>query len=217
MDHGKKALPDNVEHIQSNFRLNVAPINNLLSPELSPQRLSTGEFYPPEHSPQRMSTGGFSPSSYIPYQGLQVWSAPELPATDMIFFSQTSPEKFVTVPDRSRLYDLIGNGPGLKPKNHSETSSPLHSRMSPESSPAWHGSNGTVAVHPLPLPPGAAVPSQQTFVHQAALKSEVSSIKSQWQKGKLIGSGTFGNVFVATNRYVFILGFFLFLFCFGIF
>ncbi|XXG55756.1 hypothetical protein AAC387_Pa03g3354 [Persea americana] len=201
LDGGKKALVDSVEHIQGDNRLNVpsrnTSMNNFSSPEVSPQRSSTGYFFPPEHSPQRMSTGCFLPSPYMSYQGLQVWSAPELPATDMIFFSQTSPEKF---PDNSGLHSLIGNGPGLKPRNRSGTSSPLHLRMSPECSSQWHGSNGSIAVHPLPLPPGAAVLSQPTFVHQAALKSEVSSMKSQWQKGKLIGSGTFGNVFVATNR-----------------
>lgn len=218
MDRGKKALVDSVEHIQGDIRLNVTsrntPINNFSSPEVSPRRSSTGDFLPPEHSPQRMSRGCFLPSPYMSYQGLQVWSAPELPATDMIFFSQTSPEKFVTSPDNSGLHSLIGNGPGLKPRNRSGTSSPSHLRMSPECSPQWHGSNGTIAVHPLPLPPGAAVLSQPTFVHQAALKSEVSSMKSQWQKGKLIGSGTFGNVFVATNRYVGVLAYFLFLFFF---
>lgn len=64
---------------------------------------------------------------------------------------------------------------------------------------------------------GASLPSQSTPValHQAKTDFSISSqpvspigstgpefmkIKSQWQKGKLIGRGTFGSVYVASNR-----------------
>ncbi|KAL0377748.1 UNVERIFIED_CONTAM: Mitogen-activated protein kinase kinase kinase [Sesamum radiatum] len=116
--------------------------------------------------------------------------------------------------------------------------SPLNTRLSSESPlPRWE-SNGQATVHPLPLPPGAAMSSQPTPASPAGSKSDfpgastpsqsspLSSfstkpefpgasipsqpyplspvgskrVKSQWQKGKLIGRGTFGSVYVASNR-----------------
>ncbi|KAJ8470093.1 hypothetical protein OPV22_024436 [Ensete ventricosum] len=74
-------------------------------------------------------------------------------------------------------------------------------RMFPENSAAWHGNGGNVIVHPLPLPPGATPSSQSAFGHQNAAKAEASVKANQWKKGKLIGSGTFGNVYEATNRH----------------
>lgn len=61
--------------------------------------------------------------------------------------------------------------------------------------------NSHVNAHPLPLPPGATVTvtSQPVTLHH---NTDVSSMKGQWQKGKLIGRGTFGSVYLATNRYV---------------
>ncbi|XP_076939908.1 mitogen-activated protein kinase kinase kinase 5-like [Bidens hawaiensis] len=50
-------------------------------------------------------------------------------------------------------------------------------------------------VHPLPLPP-----SRPVSRHQSLDKSDGKSIKGQWQKGKLLGHGTFGTVYEATNR-----------------
>lgn len=189
LNHGKRVLKDSVEHIRRDFKLIVparsAPTVRFSSPPLSPQRLITGDTFP---------------SPYVSYQGLRVWSAPEFPASDTAFFAQTSPKRHLTGPDCSQISRLIGKSPGMKPKNHSGPTSPLHSRMSRQRSSTCHG-KGTVSVHPLPLPPGAAMPSQPAFIHQTPSKSEVSSMKSQWQKGKLIGCGTFGNVYVATNRY----------------
>lgn len=199
MDHGKKALQDPVEHIPRDFKLIV--------PARSPP---TGGFPSPPFSPQRLSTGDIFPAPHTSYQRRQVLSAPDFPASDTILFAPTSPTKHLTGPDCSEIYRSIGKTPGLRRKNYSESTSPLHSRTSPQRSSTWHG-NSTVAVHPLPLPPGAVMPSQQAFIHQTASKPEVSSMKSQWQKGKLIGSGTFGNVYVATNRYgcVFLVSFFV--------
>jgi hypothetical protein len=42
---------------------------------------------------------------------------------------------------------------------------------------------------------------QTGFTTQAAPKVEMPSVAGQWQKGKLLGSGTFGCVYEATNRY----------------
>ncbi|PIN19123.1 MEKK [Handroanthus impetiginosus] len=65
-------------------------------------------------------------------------------------------------------------------------------------------------MHPQPAPisvvgakpefPGANIPTQPSPISQAAGKPELMPIKTQWQKGKLIGRGTFGSVYVAYNR-----------------
>ncbi|KAF9611428.1 hypothetical protein IFM89_032097 [Coptis chinensis] len=90
------------------------------------------------------------------------------------------------------------NGPSLNPKNSS--GSPLHPKMSPGGSASRHESEGQASVHPLPRPPGSSVSSQMVLAHQTLIKAEVSPMTSQWKKGKLIGRGTFGSVYVATNR-----------------
>lgn len=56
-------------------------------------------------------------------------------------------------------------------------------------------SNNTNNVHLLPLPPSRPVSRRQSLD-----KSDVQSIKGQWQKGKLLGRGTYGTVYEATNR-----------------
>lgn len=79
-------------------------------------------------------------------------------------------------------------------------SSPLHPRMSTDVA-SGRSSN----VHPLPLPPGAACPSSSAAASpvsypQGPLKQDLFPMNSQWKKGKLIGRGTFGSVYVASNR-----------------
>lgn len=52
-------------------------------------------------------------------------------------------------------------------------------------------------VHPLPLPP-----SKPISRHTSLDKTEGQSVKGQWLKGKLLGRGTYGTVYEATNRYI---------------
>ncbi|KAL2973976.1 hypothetical protein AAZX31_14G077500 [Glycine max] len=70
--------------------------------------------------------------------------------------------------------------------------------------------NNLLDSHPLPLPPRASSPEQLSVVlHQSSTMNQSSimhhatenlpSVKGRWQKGKLIGRGTFGSVFHATN------------------
>ncbi|XP_068656006.1 mitogen-activated protein kinase kinase kinase 5-like isoform X2 [Aristolochia californica] len=186
LNHGAKMLqtPNSLENIQT-FRLKVppksAPGSSLSSPEQSPRRLSTGGY----------------PLSYAHLRGLQFWSIPELPPFDKKGFSSgSSLEKFGQNPDCSPLNSPTGRNQGFKTASSSGATTPLHSKTPSDSSAAWH--EGLISVHPLPLPPAASVPSQPAY--QPPAKSEVSSMTSQWQKGKPIGSGTFGNVYVATNR-----------------
>ncbi|XP_008792685.1 mitogen-activated protein kinase kinase kinase 5 [Phoenix dactylifera] len=174
-----------------NFRLNIpaksAPTSGFSSPVRSPRRLSHAD----------ISTSGIVP------QGFQHWSSPEVPSKDMmtIFSPQASPEKIISSPERSPLYSPARKSPVLRSRNPSAPPSPLHSKKFPENPVTWHENNSNISVHPLPLPPGAPAPSQSSFGHQTAAKTEVLPMTGQWQKGKLIGSGTFGNVYEATNRH----------------
>ncbi|RRT65758.1 hypothetical protein B296_00040867 [Ensete ventricosum] len=179
-----------------NFRLNIpaksAPTSGFSSPVRSPIC-----------SPRRLSNVDFSTFT-IATPGLQVWSAPEIPSTEMVsvFSPQTSPEKMVGSPDLSPLYSPNTKSPVLRSRNPSGPSSPLHTKLFPENSGTWYENSGNISVHPLPLPPGASSPSQSGFSHQNAAKADALPMTNQWQKGKLIGSGTFGNVYEATNRSV---------------
>ncbi|KAG9133376.1 hypothetical protein Leryth_021688, partial [Lithospermum erythrorhizon] len=52
-------------------------------------------------------------------------------------------------------------------------------------------------VHPLPRPPSTSPHSPLPHLSHI---TEILLVNSQWQKGKLIGRGTFGTVYVASNR-----------------
>lgn len=131
----------------------------------------TSPFSSPTLSPQRMRTAdGFLCQDHMATQATQVWSAPEIPPLE------ASPFHSPTV-----------KSPQWNPISSSVPASLFNQNISLES-----------RVHPLPLPPGAAT-SAATFPHVTA-KTEALQMTSQWQKGKLIGRGTFGSVYVAVNR-----------------
>ncbi|GMI67265.1 mitogen-activated protein kinase kinase kinase 5 [Hibiscus trionum] len=160
---------------QDDFRVNV-PIRSAPASPFS----SSSAF-----SPHRMSTGDMFPH-YIAPIGKQVWSAPEMPTLDM---AGHPPPAF---------YDFTmfstDNTPLHSPnKSQSGPASPIHQEFPRDFSSTRPESNAPI-VHPLPLPPGAAMASP------SASKPEPLPMKSQWQKGKLIGRGTFGSVYVASNR-----------------
>ncbi|KAG9147105.1 hypothetical protein Leryth_005341 [Lithospermum erythrorhizon] len=75
----------------------------------------------------------------------------------------------------------------------------IHDKPLVEHHAMWHDSNNGNP-HPLPLPPGISRPIQLPFTHNYMDNPEPSTVKGQWQKGKLIGRGTYGSVYVATHR-----------------
>ncbi|WOL08983.1 mitogen-activated protein kinase kinase kinase YODA-like isoform X2 [Canna indica] len=171
------------------FRLNIpaksAPTSGFSSPVHSPLC-----------SPRRLSNVDFSTLS-IATPGPQILSASEIQFTDVPVFSpQTSPKKIIISPDLSPRYSPTIRSPDLRSRNPSAPPSPLHIVMFSDASASRH-ENG----HPLPLPPGAVSPSQSGVSNQNGAKSEALLMTSQWKKGKLIGSGTFGNVYEAANRH----------------
>lgn len=86
-----------------------------------------------------------------------------------------------------------------------------HNKSLPESSVVKPDTNNS-SVHPLPRPPTVSRLSPTTW--NSFEKYNISSLKGQWQKGKLIGCGTYGNVYIATHRYVVALNVFSISFCF---
>ncbi|XP_008792633.2 mitogen-activated protein kinase kinase kinase 5-like isoform X2 [Phoenix dactylifera] len=173
--HHRKVFQDPNSFDTGNFILNIPA-----------KSAPTSGFSSPVRSPRRLSNVDISASGIVP-PGFQHWSSLEIPSIDMMtnFSPRASPEKIPRSPDCSPLHSPARKCPVLRPRNPSAPPSPLHSKMFPDNPVTWHESNNNVSVHPLPLPPGAPAPSLMT---------------GQWQKGKLIGSGTFGNVYEATNR-----------------
>jgi len=81
----------------------------------------------------------------------------------------------------------------------------MHPKLFLENHVPRNEGNGSASFHPLPLPPASVSPKQTNTSHQVVSKVEVPSVAGQWQKGKLLGSGTFGCVYEATNRYTIVL------------
>ncbi|KAL6222550.1 hypothetical protein ACLB2K_005942 [Fragaria x ananassa] len=166
-------LPDvkiNEHDLRLDFPVRSAPSSPCASPRFSPRR-----------TPVDLGT----PSRN------QGWSAPEMNSNDMT----QPPSAFLDV--FSNESSPINSPTGRSPLRQPQGSSPLHPLLSV-----------TSEVHPLPLPPGASLPSPSVPPSPSLLspqpavtpKQESQPIKGQWQKGKLIGRGTFGSVYVATNR-----------------
>ncbi|KAL5754852.1 hypothetical protein ACOSP7_023072 [Xanthoceras sorbifolium] len=174
---------NSVESSREKYRLDIpfksAPTSPFASPVLSPQRMSASEMFQ---------------YNYKAPIGNQVWSAPEMPILDApglppaAFFDYTAISA-----DNSPFHSPRSRSPCRNPISPNACSSPMHSKLSRENT-------GHIEVHPLPLPPGAAIPSSSSPIPQVPAKPESLPIKCQWQKGKLIGRGTFGSVYVASNR-----------------
>lgn len=175
--HYKKALKDPNSIEAEAFRLNIpaksAPTSGFSSPVPSP--------------PRRPSNVDYAPLSHNFHPGFLPWSAVDFPSKDLMS-AQTSPGR-VSPEHIASIYSPASKNSGVRSRNPSGPPSPLHPKMHSENSSTWQDGNNNVNVHPLPLPPGATVSNTR--------KME----PSPWQKQKLIGSGTFGNVYVATNRH----------------
>ncbi|KAH9315118.1 hypothetical protein KI387_023745, partial [Taxus chinensis] len=171
-----------------------APTTVLSSPALSPRRLSSGDFLP---SRNIKTTQGRDPgiSLSVPSLGQNLMAETMMqPMSDKVFAS----------PDRSPLQSPRLTSPYTRSRIHSGAVSPLH----PSFSTGLHDDGANVSVHRLPLPPGNAspvgpVPSTNSpfgVVQRSSLRAETSITPGKWKKGKLLGRGTFGTVYVGFNR-----------------
>ncbi|XP_057973343.1 mitogen-activated protein kinase kinase kinase 5-like isoform X2 [Malania oleifera] len=179
------------ESAYHNLRLKVpvrsAPASGLSSPVVSPRRSNTGDFLP---------------FSYTAPQDFQVRPGLEVAVLDRL--ASCAPclphVKITPSPDHSPLHSPTPQSPCMGPKNPSGIMFSMHHNLLPEGSAIWPENDSHVNVHPLPLPPGALKPSQAHVVRHFLEEPNASSMKTQWLRGRLIGRGTFGSVYVATNR-----------------
>ncbi|KAG6604193.1 Mitogen-activated protein kinase kinase kinase 5, partial [Cucurbita argyrosperma subsp. sororia] len=182
----------------------------------------TSPFASPTLSPQRNSSSNLSNSRHVAPLEYQGWSAPELPSSAMMrgvppaFFDGSTLSS-----ESSPMHSPTVRNPHQDPRSPTGASSPLQTKISLETHAQRREGSGPVSVHPLPLPPGVPIPSSSismtspstimpspstptplpsTPITEANTKAEPISMKNQWRKGKLIGRGTFGSVYVASNR-----------------
>lgn len=204
--------------------LNQAARKNTGNPESQARRKSSGEpngtrraelripspisapaspYASPVLSPLNLAVDHLSPKFNPPPSIFQVWSAPEMPHSGdptLGFPYQFSPEKIAFSVDNSPHHSpRVSPTPSMK--SPSRPASPSLNIL-PNETPMLRRDNSSQSnVHPLPLPPSAAAPSQPSPSLPVTPIQELVPIKGQWQKGKLIGRGTFGSVYVASNRY----------------
>ncbi|XP_024970544.1 mitogen-activated protein kinase kinase kinase 5-like isoform X1 [Cynara cardunculus var. scolymus] len=114
-----------------------------------------------------------------------------------------SPKRFSTVDIFDSAFavpqELRVSPPSRRSPVHSPPSqSPyLKVHLLNNKSPPERTESNNTNVHPLPLPPGVSRPVSS---RRSLDKSDGQSTKGQWQKGKLLGRGTYGSVYEATNR-----------------
>ncbi|KAA8537703.1 hypothetical protein F0562_027307 [Nyssa sinensis] len=178
----------NVESVY-NFRLNVparsAPTSGFSSPALSPQRFSTVDLFP---------SSSMFPREFQASPALEV-SVDRLAGSS----SQVSPARVTCSADHSPLPSPTRQSPCQNNRCPNDIVLHSHHKSLPENSTTWPEGNSHASVHPLPLPPGVSKPSHSTIIRHIMEKPDISSMKGQWQKGKLIGRGTYGSVYEATN------------------
>lgn len=163
-----------------------APCSPYISPGFSPPRISGDAMTSPYTAPPTIC---------------QVWSAPELPSSDRALCTGT-PNR-ISCDMSAHSFDhssLTSNRLSPLQTFRSPNGPPSPSKLQIEIPAARRDSNAQTNVHPLPLPPGAAMLSPHTPAPLRTPKSDLVPVKDQWQKGKLIGRGTFGSVYVASNK-----------------
>jgi len=103
-------------------------------------------------------------------------------------------------------FNVRSKSPGPGSRGPTSPTSPLHPRLHALSldSPTGKQDEGRSECHPLPLPPGSptspsSVLSNSITRPNGVLESATSNV-SKWRKGKLLGRGTFGHVYLGFNR-----------------
>lgn len=177
-----------------------------------------------------MSSPAPSPRSFLAAQrnlepAVSGSASPRSVATSAYNSSQGDPALWPQqhIEERSPVPSPRLRSPGPS-RNASATVSPLHPRAGargtvggPDSPTTWH-EEGRVQhpPQPLPLPPvpvsnsspytspsissAQPTPTMLSRHSSRAIEQPASGTPTKWQKGKLLGSGTFGNVYVGFNK-----------------
>ncbi|KAJ4701817.1 Pkinase domain-containing protein [Melia azedarach] len=185
----------NIECANYNLRLDVspksAPTSVFSSPAVSPQRSKTGDLFSSFWTPQEIEAG--STAEVLDLGRFAGSMSPVSPVKKTVYSAGHSP---IQSPTRQSLPNNL--------RSPNKLSFSVHHKSVPQNSKEFPESNSHVNAHPLPLPPGALSSPKSSMtsatMHHIIEKPSVSLMKSQWQKGKLIGRGTFGSVYIATHR-----------------
>lgn len=170
-DNDSESYITYISNLKLHFAAKSAPTSIFSSPVTSPRRLSSVDLFNPSIN--------FPPDFNDVFKGLPAKTA-------------HSPT------DRSPLRSPGCHSPKLNPSIQGES---LNHKTCPRVWPE----NNHVDAHPLPLPPKASPPpqAQSSTLHPSSIMHHTAenspSMKGQWQKGKLIGRGSFGSVYLATN------------------
>ncbi|MCD7469125.1 hypothetical protein HAX54_007942 [Datura stramonium] len=174
----RRGFPQDLSAEGVEFRLNLparsAPSSGFTSPVPSPKRFSTQDLFHPS-----LHQASSSPSEAYSFQ--------------------LSPTRVINSADHSPLCSPVLPSSANGIRNNISGAVHSHHKSLPESSLAWNEANN-INVHPLPLPPGVPRQPELCTIQSNMDKPCVSPTKGQWIKGKLIGRGTYGSVYEATNR-----------------
>ncbi|KAG2711564.1 hypothetical protein I3760_04G082900 [Carya illinoinensis] len=97
---------------------------------------------------------------------------------------------------------MRSRSPGPGSRGPTSPTSPLHPRLCGLNleSPTGKQEDGKSQCHRLPLPPGSPTsPSALPNARTSGSMENTTSTKSQWKKGRLLGRGTFGHVYLGFN------------------
>ncbi|GAY56895.1 hypothetical protein CUMW_175410 [Citrus unshiu] len=96
-------------------------------------------------------------------------------------------------------FNLMPKSPSAGSRGPTSPTSPLHARLSGMSvdSPTGKVEDGKSQCHKLPLPPGS--PTSPSALPCSRTSGVTENSLSKWKKGKLLGRGTFGHVYLGFN------------------
>lgn len=98
-------------------------------------------------------------------------------------------------------FNVRSKSPGPGSRGPTSPTSPLHPMLHALSldSPTGKQDDGRSQCHQLPLPPGSPT-SPSALCNARATGMQEHTDSSKWKKGKLLGRGTFGHVYMGFNR-----------------
>ncbi|TKY73834.1 Mitogen-activated protein kinase kinase kinase YODA [Spatholobus suberectus] len=100
-------------------------------------------------------------------------------------------------------FNVRSKSPGPGSRGPTSPTSPLHQKLHVLSldSPTGRQEDGRSECHPLPLPPGSPTSPSSSLSNTRAngMTEHPTGNLSKWKKGKLLGRGTFGHVYLGFN------------------
>ncbi|XP_020225973.1 mitogen-activated protein kinase kinase kinase 3 [Cajanus cajan] len=100
-------------------------------------------------------------------------------------------------------FSARSKSPGPGSRGPTSPTSPLHPKLHVLSldSPTGRQEDGRSECHPLPLPPGSPTspPTSLSNTRANGMTEQTTGSLSKWKKGKLLGRGTFGHVYLGFN------------------